>query len=329
VGHYHDPATASAKLLDPTTGDSPVVGARIAFKLGSSASDTCTAATDSSGVASCTITPTQASGTYNIVASFAGNSTYQASSDTQRFTITPEETTMSYTGATVILAGASGATLTAKLVEDGSADNDADGGSRAPVPSESVTLAIGTQTCSGKTDASGNVKCTIPSVTVPLGPETVGAVFAGDGFYSESSASQTAMVFAFPSRGAFTLGDETVASASATTQVTWWADTWSSLNSLSGGLAPPAFKGFAGNITLPTTTPPAQCGSGWTTTGGDSPPPTSGVPTYMGTVVTSKVTKPSSKISGDTRKIVVVKTNPGYSPEPDHHGTGTIVATFC
>jgi hypothetical protein len=49
----------------------------------------------------------------------------------------------------------------------------------------------------------------------------------------------------------------------------------------------------------------------------------------MGTVVTNKVTKPSSTISGDTPKIVVVKTNPGYSPEPDHHGTGTIVATFC
>ena len=236
---------------------------------------------------------------------------------------------MSYTGPTVILAGASGTTLTATLVEDGSADTDADGGSPAPVPSESVTLAVGSQTCSGKTDASGNVSCTIPSVTTPLGPESVGAVFAGDGFYTKSSASKTAIVFAFPSRGAFTLGDKTAGSASETTKVTWWADTWSSLNSLSGGGAPLAFKGFASNIILPTTTPPATCGSGWTTTGGNSPPPTSGVPTYMGTVVTSKVTKSGETASGNTVKIVVVKTNPGYSPTPGHRGTGTIVATYC
>jgi hypothetical protein len=326
--HYHDPVTASAKLVDPTTKSSPLVGAKIAFKIGSSASDTCTATTDSSGSASCMITPTQEAGEYEVVASFAGNSSYQPAMDTQTFTISPEETTMSYTGPTLILAGASGATLTAKLVEDGSADNDSDGGSPAPVPSETVTLAIGTQTCNGKTDAAGEVSCTIPSVTTPLGPETVGAVFAGDGFYSESSASKTAIVFAFPSRGAFTLGDKTVASASEST-VTWWGDTWSSLNSLSGGPAPPADKGFAGVVTLPTTTPPKTCGSVWTTTGGNSPPPTSGVPSYMGTLVTSKVTKTGSDIAGDTVHIVVVKTNPGYSPEPQHHGTGVIVATFC
>jgi hypothetical protein len=28
-------------------------------------------------------------------------------------------------------------------------------------------------------------------------------------------------------------------------------------------------------------------------------------------------------------KIVVVKTNPGYEPNPGHHGTGTYVATYC
>jgi hypothetical protein len=329
TGHYHDPVTASAKLVDPTTKNSPVVGASIAFSLGSSASDTCTAKTDSSGSASCIITPTQEAGEYKVVASFAGDSAYQPANDAKTFTISPEETTMSYTGPTVILAGASGATLTATLVEDGSADNDSDGGSPAPVPSETVTLAIGTQTCSGETNAEGKVSCTIPSVTTPLGPETVGAVFSGDGFYSESSASKTAIVFAFPSRGVFTLGDKTVASASETTTVTWWADTWSILDSLSGGLTPPAFKGFAGVITLPTTTPVTKCGSSWTTTGGNSPPPTSGVPTYMGTVVTSKVTKPNTTITGDTVKIVVVKTNRGYAPDPGQHGTGTIVATFC
>ncbi len=136
-------------------------------------------------------------------------------------------------------------------------------------------------------------------------------------------------MFAFPSRGAFTLGDKTVAAATATTTVTWWADNWNQLNSLSGGTAPSADKGFAGTVTLPTTTPPAACGSAWATTGGNSPPPTSGVPSYMGTLVTSKVTKTGSGISGNTVHIVVVKTNPGYQPNPLDHGTGVIVATYC
>jgi hypothetical protein len=82
-------------------------------------------------------------------------------------------------------------------------------------------------------------------------------------------------------------------------------------------------------ITLPTTTPPASCGSAWTSTGGNSPPPVSGVPSYMGVVVTSSVTKTGSASSGNSKSIVVVKVNPGYTPDPSGHGTGTIVATFC
>ncbi len=328
-GDYHDPVTAAARLVDPTTDNSPVVGATITFMVGTSTADTCTASTGSTGVASCTIRPSQAAGPYEISASFAGDETYQPASATHDFTIAPEETTMTYTGPTVILAGGTEAKLTAKMIEDGSSDNDADGGSSAPVPSETVTLAVGTQTCQGTTDAAGNVSCTIPSVTVPLGPETVGAAFAGDAYYSASSDSKTATVFAFPSQGAFLLGDKTVALASATTLVTWWAGSWSSLDSVSAGHAPSAFKGFASHISLPTTTPAAACASNWTATGGDSESPPSSVPAYMGTVVTSQVTQSGATISGNAVKIVVVKTNPGYAPQPGHNGTGTIVATYC
>jgi hypothetical protein len=49
----------------------------------------------------------------------------------------------------------------------------------------------------------------------------------------------------------------------------------------------------------------------------------------MGTLVTSKVTKSGSTISGNAVGIVVVKTNPGYSTNPANHGTGQIVAKFC
>lgn len=238
---------------------------------------------------------------------------------------------MTYMGPTVILASASGATLTAKPLEDGSSDSDSDGGSAAPNPAETVTLSIGTQSCTGTSDSAGSVTCTIPSVSVPLGPEVVGAVFGGDSYYAASSASTSAIVFAFPSRGAFTVGDTTVAAATPTTTVTWWGDTWRQLNSLSGGPAPSADKGFAENVNLPTTTPAATgtCRPAWATTGGNSPPPATGVPSYMGTLVTGKVTKTGTGIAGNTVSIVVVKTDTGYQPSPMNHGTGTIVAKYC
>jgi PKD repeat protein len=328
TSHYHDPVTVAAQLTDPV-GGAAISGKTVTFTIGTSASDTCSAMTGTSGTASCSITPTQ-TGTQTIAVSFAGDTDYVAGGTSQSFSLTPEETTMAYTGPTTILASASGATLTATLVEDGSGDNDSDGGSPAPVPAQSVTLSLGTQTCTGTTNPSGNVTCTIPSVTVPLGPEIVGAAFTGNAFYSASSATTTAIVFAFPSRGAFTLGDRTVAAATpGTTTVTWWGDTWSTLNRLSGGTAPPSDKGFADSVSLPTTTPPAACGGNWATTGGNSPPPTSGVPSYMGTLVTSKVKKAGQGIAGDTVSIVVVKVNPGYGPSPMNHGTGVIVATYC
>src|SRR5205823_648086 len=114
---------------------------------------------------------------------------YLSSGDTKSFSITPEETTISYTGSTVILAGGSGGTtLTATLLEEISNDPDADGGFVAPNPTETVKLSIGGttgQSCTGTTDATtGKVSCTITgSITVPLGPQTIGASFAGDGYY--------------------------------------------------------------------------------------------------------------------------------------------------
>jgi uncharacterized repeat protein (TIGR01451 family) len=322
--HYHDPVTVSAMLTDPD-GGAPIAGKTVTFTLG--ATDSCHDTTNASGVATCQLTPT-VTGPQSIVASFAGDTFYLASSDPEPFSVTPEETTINYTGPKVILAGAGGATLTAKLVEDGANDNDSDSGSPGPVPAEPVTLSIGSQQCTGTTMPSGNVTCTIPSVSVPLGPETVSAAFAGDAYYQPATDSTTAIVFAFPSRGAFTLGDTTAATAGSGT-VTWWADTWPLQNTLSGGTAPNSFKGFAATITLPTTSPPAACGSHWTTGTGDSPPPTSGVPSYMGVVVTSTVNKSGSTIAGNSVHIIVIKVAPGYSPNPGSHGTGTIVATFC
>ena len=49
----------------------------------------------------------------------------------------------------------------------------------------------------------------------------------------------------------------------------------------------------------------------------------------MAVVVPSKVTQSGSTISGNVAKVVIVKTNPGYQPNPADPGTGTVVATLC
>ena len=308
---YHDAFTASATLVDPDDGV-PIAGKTIVFTLG--VGDTCSAVTNSSGVASCSITPTQAAGTYSMTASFAGDIDYKASSDVKSFVITKEETTTAYTGPLVILQGKS-VTLTGQLLEDGT----------TPIRGRTLTLKLGAQSCTGATDVNGNASCSLV-VAVTLGPQALGAEFAGDAFYLPSSDSaKQAIVFAFPARGAFVLGDQTVAAAAPGTNLTWWSNSWSVVNSLSGNSANTSFKGFAGTL---RTSPPA-CGDAWTTLPGNSPPPVGGVPSYMGVLVASSVRQSGNTFSGNTVKIVVVLTRPGYGPNPGSPGTGTIVATYC
>ena len=99
---------------------------------------------------------------------------------------------------------------------------------------------------------------------------------------------------------------------------------WAKENQLSGGGAPNSFKGFAESPKTPA------CGTGWTTDPGNStPPPPGPLPAYMGVIVTSQASKSGSAISGNTVHLVVVKTNPGYQPDPGHPGTGNVVAQIC
>lgn len=310
---YHDGFTASATLADADSGIG-LADRAIAFELGSG--DTCVDSTDSAGSASCSITPQQPAGTVNLASSFAGDAYYKPSQDSDAFQITKHETTTTYTGRTVILQGQP-LSLSAQLLEHPG----------VPITGRTLTIDLAGQTCTtASTDAAGNASCTLSSVAAPaLGPQKVTATFDGDAYYLPSSETKDVIVFAFPTRGAFVLGDTTVASATPATTVTWWGDRWSTRNSLSGGGVTPSFKGFAGAL----SSNPPSCGSTWTTGPGNSPPPVSGVPSYMGTLVVRRVAKAGDTFAGTIVNIVVVRTNPGYAPEPKYAGTGTIVATYC
>lgn len=318
AGDFNDQATVSATLTD--INSNPVSGKLLSFTL--NGTENCTNTTNMSGSASCQITPGETAGPYTLLVGFNDSTDpkYATASISPSFTVTKEETTTAYTGPSVILAGGTGVTLTGKLLEDGT----------TPIVGRTLTLGVEGQTCPGTTNISGVAQCNL-TFTGSLGSEALSATFAGDGYYLPSSdTSQTAIVFSFPNNGAFTLGDKTVKAATSTTTVTWWADIWNQLNSETGGGAPSAFKGFAENLTnMPTSTPPTSCGGNWTTLPGNSPPPTAGVPSYMGVLVTSKVNKSGNGVSGSTVHIVVVKTNAGYAPNPMNFGTGTIVAAFC
>jgi hypothetical protein len=46
-------------------------------------------------------------------------------------------------------------------------------------------------------------------------------------------------------------------------------------------------------------------------------------------IVSSKITKGGPTILGNSKKVVAVRTNPGYAPNPGHAGTGTVLGEVC
>ena len=164
-------------------------------------------------------------------------------------------------------------------------------------------------------------------------------VFTGSGYMTISVSAtdsdhdtgptdtQDVLVYAFPGNGrvSFVIGDRMAAVNNA---VTFWGAQWSRENPLSSGAgAPNSFKGFAerfANGAVPS------CGSTWTTgPGNSSGPPAGPLPAYMGVVAAGTVDKSGSTISGDVKRIAVVKTDPGYAPNPGHGGTGKVIAVDC
>jgi hypothetical protein len=175
-------------------------------------------------------------------------------------------------------------------------------------------------TGSGTTDTNGQARFSYSSLTP--GTDTVQASVTNPAGTITSNTVQVTWTAPFaPGGGAFVIGDQNSAAGSA---VTFWGAQWAHLNSLSGGPAPASFKGYALNPTTPS------CGATWSTDPGNSAPPPAGpLPKYMAVIVTSSAAKSGPTISGNTPHIVIVKTNPGYAPDPGHAYTGTVVSQVC
>jgi Bacterial Ig-like domain (group 3) len=168
---FNDLATVSATLTD--ANNVALSGQTVNFVL--NGAETCSGTTDGSGVASCTLTPGEAAGTYTLTATYAGDISHVGSSGSAPFTVTHEETTLTYTGSTTQDFNDQ-TTLSGNLTEDGV----------TPIAGRTVSFSFGTQSCSGVTDASGNASCSItPNQAAGSYPLT--ASFAGDAFYAPSS----------------------------------------------------------------------------------------------------------------------------------------------
>jgi hypothetical protein len=97
------------------------------------------------------------------------------------------------------------------------------------------------------------------------------------------------------------------------------------MNGLTQSAPPQGFKGFANSLSSAAP----DCGGTWKSDPGNSSGPPPSIPPYITVIATSSASKSGPVISGNNRKIVVVKTDPGYDSNPGHPGTGTVVSVTC
>jgi hypothetical protein len=187
TGTYGSPTTVTGTLINNYT-NTPVPGETVTLKLNGTQS--CTGTTNASGVATCSITPTEPGGTYTLSGSFGGDTktvpTLLPSTGSGTFVVTKAPTTVTYTGSTSISSGTT-PTLSATLTSNG-----------APVAGQTVTFTVGTgssaQKCSGTTNSAGNVSCGICMFNQSASPLPVTVSYGGNSYYSTSSASVSVTV---------------------------------------------------------------------------------------------------------------------------------------
>ncbi|MCX6896976.1 MAG: Ig-like domain-containing protein, partial [Verrucomicrobia bacterium] len=170
-------ASLTATLKSGSTG---ISGETVEFKVDGTAVGT--AITNASGVAtfSYTVPANAALGSHTIVASFAGDTDYAASSGSGSLTVSKITTSLAAADASGVIG--SSATLTATLTAGGSG-----------VSGKTISFTVdGATVGSGTTDASGvaSFSYSIPSGTA-AGDHAVAASFDGDTTYESSSATAT------------------------------------------------------------------------------------------------------------------------------------------
>ncbi len=316
---YASATTLTGTLTNSLTGV-PLAGQTVTLALNGSPS--CTATTNASGVASCSVTITEAAGSYSVAGSFAGATTcgslcVLASNGSNTFIVTKAATSVTNTSPPYAVTGM-------PITLSGTLTTSAGSGPGG----QTVTLTLGSgstaQSCTGTASASGAVSCTISNVNQTAGTVPVTVTSGGNGYYQSSSTSATETTASLPSSGGFVVGDVTAGAPTIGTSVNFWGSQYWKNNSFSGVVnAPASMKGYISNA------PSLSCGVNWTSNPGNSSNPPSTVPVNMVTVVSSTITQSGSTELGNIKHLVIVQTQAGYGPAPGHDGNGKIIATIC
>jgi len=188
-------------------------------------------------------------------------------------------------------------------------------------PSGTITFNDG-DVVLGTSPLNGLGQATLITSALPVGLHPITVTYSGSPNFNGSGAGLSQFVYAFPAGaegGTFVIGDGNAATGA---RVIFWGNQWAKSNSLSGGKAPSSFKGFA------TSTNPPKAGGTWSTRTGTSQLPPNSVPSYMAVIVSSSAKQSGALISGDIVRMVVVKTDAGYSSDPSHTGSGRVVAVI-
>ena len=183
---YSDATTVSGVLTDNNTNQ-PIANEPVTFTL--DGTETCTGTTDSTGTASCSITPGEPAATYTLTGSFAGDTTLplqlMPSENSANFIVTLEETGLTYTGPTSVF-NSQNLTVSGVLTSDSGA---------TPVVGRTLTFTLGSgstaQTCTtaAPTNSSGTGSCTINNVNQTVGPVPITVSFTSDGYYQSATAT--------------------------------------------------------------------------------------------------------------------------------------------
>jgi hypothetical protein len=187
---FDSPTPVSSVLTD--SSGNPVSGEQVTFTLNGDSAESCTSVpTGSDGVASCDITPTVPAQSYTLTASFAGDNSSTTplaqSGSLDTITVTPDTTTLTYTGPTTAVNGQP-VTLTGTLTTDVPTPG-------TPLNGQPVTFTLGSQSCTGTTDANGNVQgCVIPTVDQTVSNVTVTGDYAGSSVQSSSTLPTPVLV---------------------------------------------------------------------------------------------------------------------------------------
>ena len=167
--------TLSARLSDPN--DQPVPGQPVTLTAGTAH---CPVTTTATGIASCTVTVTDPAGLAASSATFDGTATLLPSRATAPYGIIRQATHTTVIIATTLVDGQP-AGLRAALT-------DASG---SPLAAESVQLGVSAAhdpaTCLASTNPDGIATC--PVDTTPIGSVTITARYAGNAYYTPSSAA--------------------------------------------------------------------------------------------------------------------------------------------